>query len=90
VIQSFLCNCLLQRRTQEFSGYSPFARGDSEKLIDASGTKNVQKQGLNINQFLDPRQGNLTRSGRVIRITEYRQPGSLLRLGIDSQQYLIR
>jgi len=83
-------DCLLQRRTEEFRGYSLFSRHDSEKLIYWSGTKNVQEQWLNVALFLDPWQGNLTRGGRMMRIIENGQPRSRLRLGINSQQYLVR
>ena len=53
------CDCLLQRRTEEFGSYSPVSCDDGEKLIYWKRAKNVQEQWPNIILFLDSWQGNL-------------------------------
>ena len=82
-------NCLLQGWAEQIGEYPPFSRNDGEKLIDRSGTKNVQKQRFYVPLFFDTRQGNLARGGCMKRIIENRQSRSRLRLGIDSKQYLV-
>ena len=80
----------LQGRAEKRGDYSLLSHGDTEKLVNGSGAKNAQEQRLNIRMFFDPRQRDLPRGGRVMRIIKNRQTASQLRLRIDPEQDLVR
>ncbi len=80
----------LQGRTEKRGAYSLCSRGDTEKLVDRGGAKDAEEQRLSARIFFEPRQGNLPRTARVMRIIENHQTSSQLRLRIDPEQDLVR
>jgi hypothetical protein len=81
---------LLQGGAEKRGDYFPFSRGDTEKLADRGGAEDAQQQRLNVRMFFDPRQRDLPRGARVMRIITNRQTGCALRLRIDPEQDLVR
>jgi len=69
---------LLQGRAEKRGAYSLYSRSDTDKLTNRGGAKDTQEQRLNIRMLFYPRQGDLPRGGRVMRIIKNCQTRSQL------------